>query len=59
MRLDRKGRPNRIKNLENREKISVLHVFDSDEKILLVLYSDKKKSDKRNFIVVSKSGRYK
>ena len=59
MRLDRKGRPNRIKNLENREKISVLHIFDSDEKILLVLYSDKKKSDKRNFIVVSKSGSYK
>ena len=55
MRLDRKGRPKKIKSLENRDKSSVLHVFDSDEKILLVLYSDKKKSDKRNFIVLSKS----
>ena len=34
MRLDRKGRPKKIKSLENREKSSVLHVFDSDEKIL-------------------------
>ena len=59
MRLDRKGRPKKIKILENREKSSVLHVFDSDEKIPLVLYSDKKRSDKRNFIVVSKSQSYK
>ena len=41
--LDRKGRPKKIKSLENRENSSVLHVFDSDEKILLVLYSDKKR----------------
>ena len=59
MRLDRKCRPKKIKSLENREKGSVLRVFDSDEKIPLVLYSDKKKSDKRNFIVVSKSQSYK
>ena len=59
MRLDRKGRPKKIKSLENRENSSVLHVFDSDEKILLALCSDKKKSDKSNFIVVSKSESYK
>ena len=53
MRLDRKGVPKEIKNLENREEISVLHVFDSNEKILLLLYIDKKKSGKRNVVVLS------
>ena len=46
-RLDRKGIPKEIKSLENREERSVLHVFDSDEKILLVSYIDKKKSGKK------------
>ena len=47
MGLDRKGIPKEIKSLENREERSVLHVFDSDGKILLVSYIDKKKSGKR------------
>ena len=33
--------------------MSVLHVFDSDKKILLALYIDKKKSGKRNVVVLS------
>ena len=40
MGLDRKGIPKEIKSLENREERSVLHVFDSDGKILLVSYID-------------------
>ena len=47
MGLDRKGIPKEIKSLENREERSVLHVFDSDGKILLVSYIDWKKSGKR------------
>ena len=54
MRLDRKGISKEIKRLENREEGSVLRVFDSDEKILLVSYIDKKKSGKRNIVVLSK-----
>ena len=46
MRLDHKGIPREIKSLENREERSVLHVFYSDEKILLVLCNDKTKSEK-------------
>ena len=53
MRLDRKGIPKEIKSLENREKRSVLHVFDSDEKTLLVSYIDKEKSGQRNVVVRS------
>ena len=63
MRLDRKGISKEIKSLENREEGSVLRVFDSDEKILLVSYIDekillvsyidKKKSGKRNVVVLS------
>ena len=53
MRLDRKGIPKEIKSLENREKRSVLHVFDSDEKTLLVSYIDKEKSGQRNIVVRS------
>ena len=34
-------------------KRSVLHVFDSDEKFLLVSYIDKKESGKRNVVVLS------
>ena len=49
----RKGMPKEIKCLENREERSVLHVSDSDEKTLLVLYIDKKKSGKRNIVVLS------
>ena len=53
MRLDRKGMPKEIISLENREERSVLHVFGSDKKSLLVSYIDKKKSDKSNVIVLS------
>ena len=53
MKLHRKGIPKEIKSLENREEMSVLHVFDSDKKILLALYIDKKKSGKSNVVVLS------
>ena len=53
MKLHRKGIPKEIKSLENREERSVLHVFYSDKKILLALYIDKKKSGKRNVVVLS------
>ena len=53
MRLDRKRYTKRNKSLENREERSVLHVFDNDEKILLVLHIVKKKSGKRNVVVLS------
>ena len=53
MKLHRKGIPKEIKSLENREVMSVLHVFDSDKKILLALYIDKKKSGKSNVVVLS------
>ena len=52
MRVDRKDIPKEIKSLDNREERSVLHVFDSDEKILLISHIDKK-SGKRNFVVLS------
>ena len=52
MRLDRKDILKEIKSLDNREERSVLHVFDSDEKILLISYIDKK-FGKRNFDVLS------
>ena len=53
MQIDPKGIPKEIKSLENREKRSVLHVFDSDEKVLLVSYIDKKKSGKGKVVVLS------
>ena len=53
MRIDRKGIPKEIKSLENREERSVLHVFDSDEKIHLASYIDKKMSSKKNVVFLS------
>ena len=53
VRLDRKGIPKEIKSFKKREETSVLHVFDNDEKILLVSYIGKKKSGKRNVVVLS------
>ena len=52
-RIDRKGIPKEIKSLENREERSVLHVFDSDEKIHLASYIDKKMSSKKNVVFLS------
>ena len=53
MRIDRKGIPKEIKSLENREERSVLHAFDSDEKIHLASYIDKKMSSKKNVVFLS------
>ena len=52
MWLDRKSIPKEIKSLENRDKRSVLNVFDSHKKTLLVSHIDKK-SGKRNVAVLS------
>ena len=38
MRLDLKGKSKEVKSLENRKERSVLHIFDSDEKILPIVY---------------------
>ena len=46
MQLDRRGIPKEVKSLENRKERSVLHFFDSDEKILPVPCIDKKKTGK-------------
>ena len=46
MRLNRRGIPKEVKSLENRKERSVLHFFDSDEKILPVSCIDKKKTGK-------------
>ena len=53
VRLDRKGIPKEIKSFKKREETSILHVFDNDEKILPVSYIGKKKSGKRNVVVLS------
>ena len=47
MRLDRKGIPKEIKQMENREK-STFYVHAKHEEIMLVSYIDKKKSGKKN-----------
>ena len=46
MRLNRSGILKEVKSLENRKERSVLHFFDSDEKILPVSCIDKKKTGK-------------
>ena len=52
MRLDRKSIPKEIKSLENRDKRSVLNVFEKNKKTLLISHIDKK-SGKRNVAVLS------
>lgn len=53
IRLDRKGIPNEIKSLDSREEKSTKYVYQSNGDILLVSYVDKKKSGKKNIVVLS------
>lgn len=53
MRLDRKGIPAEIKKMDDREEKSTLYVHEKDGEKTLVSYVDKKKSGKKNIIVLS------
>ena len=53
MKHKRKGIPKEMKPVGDREERSVMHVYNTKEKIKLVLYIDKKKSGKKNVIVLS------
>ena len=44
MKHKRKGIPKEMKPVGDREERSVMHVYNTKEKIKLVLYIDKKKS---------------
>ena len=53
MRHDRKEILKEVKVLNDREEMSVLHVYHEEKKIMLVSYIDKKKSGKKNVIILS------
>ena len=53
MHHDRKGIPKEVKAIGNREEKSVLYVYHREKNIMLVSYIDKKKSGKKNVIVLS------
>ena len=50
---DRKGIPKELKPVSDREKRSAMHVYNIREKTVLVSYIYKKKSGKKNAIVLS------
>ena len=52
MRHDRKDIPREVKVIGNRGKKSVLYVYHEEKNIMLASYIDKKKSGKKNVIVV-------
>ena len=51
MRHDRNGIPKELKPVADREERSAMHVYNAKEKIMLVSYIDKKKSNKKNVLV--------
>ena len=53
MQHDRKGIPKDLKPVADREEKSVMHVYNTEVRIMLVSYIDKKKSRKKNVIVLS------
>ena len=53
MRHDRIGIPKEIKTVANREEKSVMHLYHSEKNVMLTSYIDKKKSGKKNVIVLS------
>ena len=53
MRHDRKGIPNELKAMTNRDEKLTLSVHHQDKEIILVLYIDKKKSGKKNIIALT------
>ena len=53
MRSGRVGIPNEMKEIKQREDLSTMYAFTEDNKLLLVSYVVKKKSGKRNVLVLS------
>ena len=53
LKLDLKNIPKELKGVADMEKRSVIHVYNTKEKIMLVSYIDRKKSGKKNVIVLS------
>ena len=53
MKHDRKGIPKGLKPVPDSEEGSVMHVYNTKEKIMLASYIDKRKSDKKNVIAFS------
>ena len=52
VRTDRKGIPKEMKELRDREEKSTKNCHSEDNKLLFVLYIDKKKTGKKNIIVL-------
>ena len=52
VRTDRKGIPKEMKELRDREEKSTKNCHSEDNKLLFVLYVDKKKTGKKNIIVL-------
>ena len=52
MKHDQKGIPKKLKPVADREERSVMHVYNTKQKIMLVSYTDKKSGEK-NVIVLS------
>ena len=53
MRLNRKGIPAEIKKIDKRDEGSTLYVHGKDDDLMLVPYVDKKKSGKKNVVVLT------
>ena len=53
MNQDQKGISKEVKPVADREERTVMHVYNTKEKIMLFSYFDKKKSCKKNVIVLS------
>ena len=53
MKQEWKGIPKELKPVVDREERSVINVYNKNGKIMLVSYNDKKKSGKKNVIVLS------
>ena len=51
--LNRKGIPAELKNIEKRDERSTFYVQDKDDDLMLVSYVDKKKSWKKNAVVLT------
>ena len=52
-RHDRNGIPKEVKEIGNREEKSVLYLYHKEKNIMLASYIDKKKSGKKNVIILS------
>ena len=53
VRLDRKGIPAEIKNIDKHDEQSTFYVHGKDDDLMLVSYVDKKKSGKKNVVVLT------